>query len=108
VIVNDFDQANQKAWEIGVTYDWGGVTFPALRVPGLSTAMFYGEGFDAGGVSTNTTSPKRREADISIVWRPAQVRKLQFRTFGALGNDEHRSRLFHTVGMVLDFELPLF
>jgi hypothetical protein len=108
LIVNDFDQANQKAWEIGIIYDWGGRTVPALRAPGLTTSLLYGEGFDAQAVSTGASLPKQREANLSAVWRPPQVPGLQIRAFGSLVHQEDRDRLYHTVGVTLDFELPLF
>lgn len=109
LIVNDFDQANQKAWEIGILYDWGGETLPAvLRAPGLTTALLYGEGFDARTVSTGDRLPKRREANLSAVWRPPGVPGLQVRAFWAVIHQEDRDRLFHTVGTTVDFELPLF
>jgi hypothetical protein len=108
MIINDFDLANQKAWEVGVTYDWGGATFPGFRVPGLATAILYGEGFDARSIGTNITLPKRREGNVSIVWRPPQVSAMQFRTFGSVASEEHRSRLLHSVGIALDFDVPLF
>jgi hypothetical protein len=108
LIASDFDQANQKAWEIGLVYDWGGRTVPALRAPGLTTSLLYGEGFDARSVGSGASLPKRREANLSAVWRPPDVPGLQIRAFGSLVHQDDRDRLYHTVGVTIDFELPLF
>lgn len=108
LIANDFDQANQRAWEIGIIYGWGGRTVPALRAPGLTTSLLYGEGFDARAVSTGARLPKRREANLSAVWRPPDIPGLQIRAFGSLVHQDDRDRLYHIVGVTIDFALPLF
>ena len=100
--------SDEEAWEIGLVYDWGGRTVPALRAPGLTTSLLYGEGFDARSVGSGASLPKRREANLSAVWRPPDVPGLQIRAFGSLVHQDDRDRLYHTVGVTIDFELPLF
>ena len=73
LIETDFNLANEKAWEVGITYDWGGTTFPAFRVPGLSTSLLYAEGFDIKAQAQGVPVGKRREGDLFTVWRPPQV-----------------------------------
>ena len=65
-------------------------------------------GFDARSVGSGASLPKRREANLSAVWRPPDVPGLQIRAFGSLVHQDDRDRLYHTVGVTIDFELPLF
>jgi hypothetical protein len=46
LLETDFNLANEKAWEIGATFDWGKSTSEAVKVPGLWTSFLYAEGFD--------------------------------------------------------------
>jgi hypothetical protein len=107
LLETDFNLANEKAWEIGVTYDWGGTTFKALRVPGLWTSLLYAEGFSVKATAQNVAVGKRREADLFNVWRPAQVPGFQFRTLFSLIQQDPQSRLYYDIRLIMDFEVPL-
>jgi hypothetical protein len=108
LIETDFNLANEKAWEIGLIYDWGGKTFPSFRIPGLTTTLLYAEGFDIKAQVQGVPVGKRREADLFIVWRPQQVPGLQFRNLISLIQQDPQSRLFYDIRIIVDLELRLF
>jgi hypothetical protein len=107
LIVTDFDRANEKAWEVGVSYDWGKSTIDALRIPGLTTAILYAEGTDARDVVNNVALPKRREGDLSISWQPPSVPGLRVRFLNAYVA-ERGGRVLPEFRIIVDMELPLF
>jgi hypothetical protein len=108
LIETDFNLANEKAWETGFTYDWGGTTLPALRVPGLWTSILYAEGFSIKAQAQNVSVGKRREADLFTVYRPPRLPGFQFRFLGSMIQQEPQSRLFYDFRVILDMETPLF
>ena len=108
LIETDFNLANEKAWETGFTYDWGGTTFPALRVPGLWTSILYAEGFSIKAQAQNVSVGKRREADLFTVYRPPKVPGFQFRFLGSMIQQDPQSRLFYDFRVILDMEMRLF
>jgi hypothetical protein len=108
LIETDFNLANEKAWEIGLTYDWGGKTFASPRISGLRTTILYAEGFDIKAQAQGVPVGKRRELDLFTVWRPPQVPGLQFRFLGSAIHQEPLSRLFYDFRIILDLELRLF
>ena len=57
----DSNLADEKAWETGVTYDWGGTTFERFKIPGLWTSLLYSESFGITARSPRT-SPSARDA----------------------------------------------
>jgi outer membrane porin, OprD family len=80
MIVKAFDQAGQKAWLLGGTYD-----FAAQRLPGLvlNGAIVYG--WDAINATTRAAQPKWTEYDLTLDYRfaaktwPEWVRPLWIR-----------------------------
>ncbi len=108
LIETDFNLANEKAWETGVTYDWGGTTFKDFKIPGLWTSILYAEGFDIRAQAQNVPVGKRREADLFTVYRPPQIPGLQFRFLASMIQQEPQTRLFYDFRIIVDFEVPLF
>jgi len=108
LIETDFNLANEKAWEIGLTYDWGGKTFSSFRIPGLWTSLLYAEGFDIKASAQGVPVGKRRELDLFTVWRPPQVSGFQFRFLASGIQQEPLSRLFYDFRIIVDYELRLF
>jgi len=108
LIETDFNLANEKAWETGFTYDWGGTTFKNFKIPGLWTSILYAEGFDIRAQAQNVPVGKRREADLFTVWRLPQVPGMQFRFLASMIQQEPQTRLFYDFRIILDLEIPLF
>ena len=61
MIVKDFDRAGEKAWLMGLSYDFGN-----LGLEGLSGSVKYGRG------DTPDFSPDQDELDITLDYRPEQ------------------------------------
>jgi hypothetical protein len=107
LLETDFNLANEKAWETGITFDWGGTTFPSFKIPGLWSSLLYAEGFDIKALAQNVSVGKRRELDLFTVWRPPQVPGFQFRFLGSAIQQDPQSRLFYDFRVIFDFEVPL-
>jgi len=108
LIAADFNLANEKAWEIGASYDGGGTTVPAPRVPGLWTTFLYAEGFSIKAQAQNVPVGKSREADLFTIYRPPTLPGFQFRFLASMIQQEPQSRLFYDFRIIMDYELPLF
>jgi hypothetical protein len=104
----DFNLANEKAWEVGATYDWGGTTFKNFKIPGLWQSLLYAEGFGIKAQAQGVPIGKRRELDLFTVYRPPRIPGLQFRFLASGIQQEPESRLFYDFRIILDLELPLF
>src|SRR5262245_25771578 len=108
LIETDFNLANEKAWETGVTYDWGGTTFKNFKIPGLWNSLLYAEGFSIKAQAQGVPVGKRREMDLFTVYRPPQIPGLQFRFLASGIQQEPQNRLFYDFRIIVDFDLPLF
>ena len=102
----DFDRANEKAWGVGISYDWGGRVIPGARVPGLSMLLFYAEGYDANDPATGASLPNRREGDLDVIWRARFVKGLQFRFRNAYA-DAGVGSLIKEFRIIIDYVLPI-
>jgi hypothetical protein len=103
----DPNLANEKAWETGFTYDWGGTTFEKFKVPGLWTSLLYSESFGIQAVAQDVPVGKRREMNLFWVYRPPQVPGLQFRMLNKLIWQEGFGGTGYDMRLIVDFELPL-
>jgi len=102
----DFDRANEKAWGLGVGYDWGGGMFPGVRIPGLSMLLFYVQGDGAHNPAGRAPLPLRREGDLDIIWRSRLVKGLQYRFRNGYA-DDGGPRIVKEFRIYLDYQLPL-
>jgi hypothetical protein len=76
--VTDFDRANEKAFGIGVKYNFGGSLLP-FTIPGLSLYLAYAQGNDRIDPSNGKDLPNTFEGDLDIVYNVPAVKGLQFR-----------------------------
>jgi hypothetical protein len=106
LIGTDFDRAGEKAWGVGVGYDWSARMMRAMGVSGLSTLAFYAEGTGARDPASHRALPDRREGDLDVIWRPRQLRGFQLRLRNAYLSVG--GRIAKEVRLILDQELPLF
>ena len=103
----DFNRADEKAWGVGVRYDFGaGTLLPGLRIPGLSAFLRYAEGHDRVDPSTNRGLPTTREGNFDVIWNLPWVQGLQFRFRNAY-TDRGVGRVQQAFRIIVNYELPL-
>ena len=78
LMVTDFDRANEKAFGVGVKYDFGGSLLP-FQLPGFSVHMLYAMGADRIDPATNSSQPNTHEGDLDIIYNVQAVKGLQLR-----------------------------
>jgi hypothetical protein len=78
LMVTDFDRANEKAFGVGVKYDFGGTLLP-FRVPGLSLYLVYAMGVDRIDPATDRGQPNTHEGNLDIVYNVPGVKGLSLR-----------------------------
>jgi len=76
--VTDFDRANEKAFGIGVRYNFGGSLLP-FTIPGLTLALVYGQGIDRITPPNGSDLPNTYEGDLDIIYNVPAVKGLSFR-----------------------------
>jgi hypothetical protein len=105
LMVTDFDRANEKAFGIGLKYDFGGTLLP-FQVPGLSIHLLYAQGNDRIDPSTGNDLPTTREGDLDIIYNVPGVKGLSLRFRNAYvgrGNDD----IVKDFRIIVNYELNL-
>jgi hypothetical protein len=78
LMVTDFDRANEKAFGVGVKYDFRGVLLP-WRLPGLTVHLLYAQGRDREDPATGGDLPTTHEGNLDIIYNVAAVKGLSLR-----------------------------
>ena len=105
MIVTDFNRANEKAFGVGVRYDFGGTLLP-FRVPGLTVFLAYVQGTERTDPLTNSHLPTTREGDLDIIYNVQAVKGLSFRfRNGYVGRGN--SDTLKDFRLILNYELDL-
>ena len=76
--VTDFDRANEKAFGVGLQYDFG-VTLLPFQIPGLSVHLVYAQGTERMDPTTNSALPTTREGNLDIIYNVPGVKGLSLR-----------------------------
>ena len=76
--VTDFDRANEKAFGVGLRYNFGGTLLP-FRIPGLTLYLAYAQGNDRVDPATGRGLPMTREGDLDIIYNVPGVTGLSLR-----------------------------
>jgi hypothetical protein len=76
--VTDFNRAKEKAFGVGLKYDFGGSLLP-LQVPGLTVGLAYAQGNDRIDPVSRLNQPTTREGDLDIIYNVQAVKGLSFR-----------------------------
>jgi hypothetical protein len=84
--VTDFDRAREKAFGIGLKYDFEGTLLP-FQIPGFSIVMLYGQGNDRINPTTGGSLPTTREGNLDIVYNVPAVKGLSLRFRNAYVGD---------------------
>jgi hypothetical protein len=67
MIVTDFDRADEKAFGVGLRYNFAGTLLP-FRIPGLTLYLAYAQGTDRVDPETGLGLPTTREGDLDIIY----------------------------------------
>jgi outer membrane porin, OprD family len=105
LMVTDFDRANEKAFGIGVKYDFGGTLLP-FQLPGLTLQMIYGQGNDRIDPTSGAAQPNTYEGNLDITYNVQAVKGLSLRFRNAYvgrGNDE----IVKDFRFIVNYELNL-
>lgn len=105
LMVTDFDRANEKAFGVGLKYDFGGSLLP-FQVPGLSVHMIYAQGNDRIDPTTGAGQPTTREGNLDITYEVPGVKGLSLRFRNAYvgrGNSE----VLKDFRILINYELDL-
>jgi hypothetical protein len=78
MIVTDFDRANEKAYGVGLRYDFGGSLLP-FTIPGLTVYFAYVQGNDRIDPVTGRGLATTREGDLDIIYNVPAVKGLSLR-----------------------------
>ena len=104
--VTEFDRANEKAFGVGLKYDFGGTLLP-FQLPGLSVQLIYAGGFDRENPANGGKLPNTHEGNLDVVYNvpAAKGLSLRFRNAyvgrGAAGNPLMDFRI------IVNYELDL-
>jgi hypothetical protein len=105
-MVTDFDRANEKAFGVGVKYDFGGGSLLPFRVPGLTTHLLYGQGNDRIDPITGSGQPTTYEGNLDITYNLPRVKGLSLRFRNAyVGRGADVVKDFR---LIINYELDLF
>jgi hypothetical protein len=78
LIQTEFDHAGEKAWGVGLTYDFAGTLLP-FQVPGLLARLAYARGTDIVNPLTGKRQADEWEVDLDLTWNVPAVKGLQVR-----------------------------
>src|SRR5262245_29042180 len=78
MIVTEFDRANEKAFGVGLRYNFGGTLLP-FQVPGLTVYTAYAQGNDRIDPATGAGLPTTREVDFDVIYNLPSVKGLSLR-----------------------------
>ena len=105
LIQTDFDHAGEKAWGVGLTYDFAGTLLP-FQVSGLLARLAYARGTDIVNPPTGSSQPDEWEVDLDLTWNVPAVKGLQVRFRNAYW-DNGGAQTGYQFRVVLNYEFDL-
>ena len=100
--INDFDQANQNVWGVGLAYD-----FTRLGLSGLSATTLYAQGTNAVKPGTVDPVANLREGNFSLDYvAPAKVLRGFTFSFQAAVGSTGAPRLESQFRIIVNYEIP--
>jgi hypothetical protein len=107
LIDQDFDRAGEKAFLLGVAYDFNKLA------SGLSAFSNLAWGWDAINPKTRDDAPNQAEYDLTVDYRPPWLkptflRGLWFRARAAILDQEHAKQLGYQFRMTINWERDIF
>jgi hypothetical protein len=105
LMVTDFNRADEKAFGIGVKYDFGGALLP-FQIPGFSVYLAYAQGTDREDPATGNGLPTTREGNLDVIYNVAAVKGLSLRFRNAYVGRGDASTLMD-FRLIVNYELDL-
>jgi hypothetical protein len=105
LMVTDFDRANEKAFGVGLKYDFGGTLLP-FQLPGLSVHLLYAAGFDRENPANGSKLANTHEGNLDIIYNVPAAKGLSLRFRNAYvgrGNDD----IVMDFRIIVNYELDL-
>jgi outer membrane porin, OprD family len=106
LMVTDFDRANEKAFGVGVKYDFGRGTLLPFQAPGLLVQLVYALGTDREDPASGSKLPNTHEGNLDITYNVPGVKGLSLRFRNAYvgrGNGE----TVKDFRLIINYELDL-
>ena len=104
--VTDFDRANEKAFGVGLKYDFGGSLLP-FALPGLSTQLIFAAGFDRENPANGAKLANTYEGDLDIIYNVPAVKGLSFRFRNAYVGRGNAGNPLMDFRIIVNYELDL-
>jgi hypothetical protein len=105
LMVTDFDRANEKAFGVGVKYDFGGALLP-LSLPGLTVHLLYAMGTDREDPATGSSQPNTHEGNLDVTYNVPTVKGLSLRFRNAyVGRGDASTLVDYRI--IINYELDL-
>jgi outer membrane porin, OprD family len=103
-LFNDFNRANEKAWLLGVAYD-----FKTVGLPGFTANFEYSQGTDAIDPKTRAAAPNEREYNLSLSYKVLEgaLRGLSFDAKGAILDLTNSGRTGLQLRLIANYEFNL-
>jgi outer membrane porin, OprD family len=105
LMVTDFDRANEKAFGVGLRYDFGGTLLP-FQIPGFSVHLLYGHGNDRINPTTGSGLPNTHEGNLDIVYNVPAVKGLSLRFRNAYVG-EGGPKVVKDFRLIVNYEMDL-
>ena len=105
LVVTDFDRANEKAFGVGLKYDFGGTLLP-FQLPGFSVHMLFAAGFDRENPANGSKLANTYEGNLDIIYNVPAAKGLSLRFRNAYvgrGNDD----VVMDFRIIVNYELDL-
>lgn len=103
-IFEDFDRAGEKAWQVGLAYN-----FARFGLPGLGLSSGYIHGFDAIDPDTKQDIPNNQETDVTIDYKflDGTLKGLWLRGRAALVETDTEGTT-QDFRVIVNYEIPLY
>jgi hypothetical protein len=106
LMVTDFDRANERAFGVGVKYDFGAGTLLPFKIAGLTVNLLYAQGNDRIDPGTRREQPNTHEGNLDIVYNVPTIKGLSLRFRNAYvgrGNPD----VLKDFRLIINYELDL-
>jgi hypothetical protein len=104
--VTEFDRANEKAFGVGLKYDFGGSLLP-FALPGFSTQLIFAASYDRENPATGAKLANTYEGNLDIIYNVPSVKGLSFRFRNAYVGRGNPGNPLMDFRIIVNYELDL-